>query len=210
MAEHRRPRLPGGGGAGRSEAEQAVAAMLPALGPVALGSTNPVKRRALESALTRLFGSKAPVVTCLEVASGVPAQPWGDEQTRRGATNRAVAALEGADGANAVGIGLEGGVALDGSTLWSFSWAVAVTRAGRRGAARGASFALPQPVARLLDQGFELGEAMDRLYGMTGSKHSLGAVGLLTGGALDRTGLYTQPVLLALASLLARERGGLP
>lgn len=167
---------------------------------VALGSTNPVKRRALERALASLVTGEPPRVVCLEAASGVPDQPWGDAETRRGATNRALGAVRAA-GDGAIGIGIEGGVARQDGGLWAFSWVVAVTAAGASSAARSAAFTLPDEVAALVGGGVELGDAMDRLYHVAGSKRDQGAVGLLTGGALDRAGLYTQAVLLALARL---------
>ncbi|HKI58930.1 MAG TPA: DUF84 family protein [Trueperaceae bacterium] len=172
-------------------------------GLIALGSGNPVKRRALEGALGRLLGAELPRLACMEVASGVPGQPWGDAQTRRGAANRARAALEGA-GAHgaAIGVGLEGGVAAQRGRLWAFSWAVALTARGDEAAARSAAFALPVRVAAMVEGGLELGEAMDRVFGVRGSKRDQGAVGLLTGGALGRAELYEQPALLALAPLL--------
>lgn len=170
---------------------------------VSLGSTNPVKRRAAESALQQLLGASAARVSCVEVDSGVPGQPWGDEQTRLGASNRALAALEACGAAaGTLGLGLEGGVASEAGRLWAFSWAVVVGTGGERGEARSAAFALPASVAAWLTRGLELGDAMDRTFGVEGSKRDLGAVGLLTGGALDRAALYAQPVLLALAALL--------
>lgn len=181
-------------------------------GMIALGSGNPVKREAVEQALARLLRDAVPRLVCLEVASGVPSQPWGDEETRLGALNRAAAALAAADGASSLaggaaplGVGLEGGVAAADGRVWAFSWAVAVTAEGRRAAARSAAFALPDRVAALVEGGLELGEAMDRVFGVVGSKRAEGAVGLLTGGALDRAGLYAQPMLLALAPLLRPE-----
>jgi non-canonical (house-cleaning) NTP pyrophosphatase len=44
----------------------------------------------------------------------------------------------------------------------------------------------------------ELGDADDRVFGCTDSKREGGAVGLLTGGTIDRTGLYQHAVALAL------------
>lgn len=170
---------------------------------LALGSANPVKRRAVEEAVTRLLGREASRVACLEVASGVPDQPWGDAQTRAGAAIRATAALEAAGpGAASIGIGLEGGVALHYGRLWAFSWAVAVTAGGEEASARSAAFALPERVAGLVVRGSELGDAMDSVFGVSGSKRDRGAVGLLTGGTLSRAELYAQPALLALAPLL--------
>lgn len=173
-------------------------------GIVALGSGNPAKRQAVQEALARLLGADAPAVTCMEVASGVASQPWGDGETRRGAANRAAAALRtGAAAGAALAVGLEGGVARHDGRLWAFSWAVAVRADGDEAASRSATFALPSRVADMVEAGMELGDAMDRVFGTHGSKREQGAVGLLTGGALSRAELYAQPALLALAPLLA-------
>src|SRR5690348_3871568 len=73
---------------------------------VAVGSTNPVKIGAVRAVL----GGIAPHATVEGVAvpSTVSDQPFGDDETIRGARARAVAARErlGAD----LGVGLEGGV----------------------------------------------------------------------------------------------------
>jgi inosine/xanthosine triphosphatase len=179
---------------------------------VALGSSNPAKRRGVEAALARALPGRTPTLLCVDVRSGVPDQPWGDAQTLRGAENRALAALrriaddeDGAAEADIVGIGIEGGLVRSHGVVWSFSWAVALDSNGRRGAARSASFALPAGVAELLESGLELGDAVDRAFGVQGSKRAGGAVGLLTAGALDRSGLYAQVVVLALMPLLRRD-----
>jgi len=182
---------------------------------VALGSGNPAKRRAVEAALRRLAPHRRPQLVCFEVASGVRDQPWGDDETLQGADNRAAAALQraGASGApdgpaathspdGTIGIGIEGGLMRVGPVVWSFSWAVALDLHGARGAARSAAFALPPRVAALLEAGSELGDAIDRTFGVQASKRAEGAVGLLTAGALDRPGLYAPMVVLALVPLL--------
>lgn len=63
---------------------------------IAVGSTNPVKVRAGEWVARRVFGQA--VVECLDVPPGVPDQPHGEAQARRGALNRARAAREVEDG----------------------------------------------------------------------------------------------------------------
>ncbi len=196
----------------------------PTLLRVALGSGNPAKRRGVEAALGKVQPYVQAEVVCFEVPSGVRDQPWGDEETLRGAENRAAAALgqmraseapvdpPAADppatdtgGLGAIAIGIEGGLARAGSTVWSFSWAVALHADGSRGAARSAAFALPPRVTGLLETGIELGDAIDRVFAVHGSKRADGAVGLLTSGALDRAGLYAQVVVLALMPLLRRD-----
>ncbi len=59
-------------------------------------------------------------------------------------------------------------------------------------------FTLPEAVAALIRQGQELGAADDLVFGRVNSKQEQGAVGLLTGGVVDRTQLYAQAVVLAL------------
>lgn len=68
----------------------------------------------------------------------------------------------------------------------------------RWGRSRTASFLLPPAVADLVRRGVELGEANDRVFGTSDSKSGSGAVGLLTGGVIDRAALYEPAVVLAL------------
>lgn len=82
--------------------------------------------------------------------------------------------------------------------LSCFAWmAVIHVASGRWGFARTASFALPQAVAVLVRSGVELGDADDQVFGRTGSKVQDGAVGLLTGGVIDRQAYYEHAIVLA-------------
>lgn len=169
---------------------------------VALGSTSPAKRRAVEAALAELYGHPV-AVTTTAAASGVPDQPWGEEETRRGALERALGALELAPAA-ALGLGIEAGVSEEpGWPLWTFAWVVALDRHGRRGAARSATFGVPEALAAGVRAGQELGDALDATYGLVRAKDGPGAVGVLTSGLLDRPELYRTAVILALVPWLA-------
>ncbi len=66
------------------------------------------------------------------------------------------------------------------------------------GSSRSGSFLVPKKVADLVRQGIELGEADDIIFGRKNSKQENGAIGLLTQDAIDREGLYTHAVILAL------------
>ena len=166
-----------------------------------VASKNPVKARAVRDGFARMFSDRAIEVESISVPSGVDNQPRSDDDTRRGAENRARAAAEARPDAN-FWFGLEGGVADDGNDLVAFAWIVVCTRddAGdlRFGASRTASFALPHAVTALVRAGKELGEANDLVFGCTNSKHHGGAVGLLTGEVIDRADVYEQSVVLAL------------
>ena len=59
---------------------------------VAVGSTNPVKVNSVKSSIVAAFPGRPVEASGYGVESGVPDQPWGEQQTRQGALNRARAA----------------------------------------------------------------------------------------------------------------------
>lgn len=170
---------------------------------VAVGSRNPVKIAAVRAVLARVAPGAS--VEGHPVASEVPDQPWGDEETIRGARTRARAALA-ADPAASLGVGIEGGVvALANGDVMSNAWAVVVDREAREGVGGSLAMPLPPRVARLLRDGMELGHAMDALTGGENTKHKGGAVGILTRGLITRQGAYEVLLTYALAPWLASE-----
>ena len=171
---------------------------------IVVASTNPVKLNATRAGCSRVFSDTPLELLPVEVPSGVADQPLSDEETRLGARQRCAAAAASRPEAD-FWFGLEGGIADDGDTLWAFAWIAARWRGGA-GEARTAAFALPEAVASLVRQGLELGEADDRVFGRSNSKQQGGAVGLLTGGRLDRAALYEQAVILALIPFLEAQR----
>ena len=166
---------------------------------VAVGSTNPVKLAAAKAVLTRLVPEI--VIAAVSVPSGVPDQPFGDDETIRGAVERARAAREklGAD----FGVGLEGGVVeMPDGLMRTCAWAAVVARSGRHGVGGSLAMPLPDSVAAMIRDGLELGDAMDRLTGQSKTKHGVGAVGILTAGLVDRQAAYEVLVAYALAPFL--------
>ncbi len=160
-----------------------------------VGSTNPAKVAAVRSTLARL--APGCVLEAVSVASGVSAQPVGDDETRLGAEGRARAALalRPAD----LGFGLEGGVVYDGPRTWLISWVAAIARDGRVGHASGLRMPLPDAVGPRLRAGEELAVIVDDLFHVHDARSAGGAIGLLTGGAVSRTEAFAQLVAMALA-----------
>jgi inosine/xanthosine triphosphatase len=169
---------------------------------VVIASTNPVKRRAVVEAVRIALAASDLDAVPVDVDSGVPAQPYGDAETLKGARNRAEAARTAEPDA-ALWVGLEGGVVERDGGLDAMAWAVvlgpdAANGAARRGESRTATFALPDEIASLVRAGVELGEATDRVFGKTDSKRGSGTVGPLTGGVIDRVAYYAHATVLAL------------
>jgi inosine/xanthosine triphosphatase len=181
---------------------RADAAALATVQLVAVGSKNPVKLAAARNVVARVApGAKVESVT---VSSTVRDQPFGDEETIRGALARAHGARQamGAD----LGIGLEGGVVEMHGSMRTCAWAAVVNAAGEEGIGGSLAMTLPDSIARLIrDDGLELGHAMDRLTGEHNIKQREGAVGILTGGLVDRQGAYEVILTYALARFLRPE-----
>jgi inosine/xanthosine triphosphatase len=170
---------------------------------VAVGSLNPVKVGAVRAVLVPLVPGVT--VTGVLVPSEVPSQPWGDEETIRGARTRALGALEKVPHAE-LGVGLEGGVVDAGDDgLRTCAWAVVASRDGTIGTGGSLAVPLPPAVAALVRAGEELGAAIDALVGGSNTKQGLGAVGILTAGLIDRQRAYEALVTYALAPFLAGD-----
>lgn len=166
---------------------------------VAVGSTNPVKIAAARAVIARVAPTAQ--VEGIQVASTVRDQPWGDDETIRGARARADGARRalGAD----LGIGIEGGVVENDHGLHTCAWAVVVGPSGREGTGGSLAMPLPPVIAGLVRGGLELGDAMDRIAGTRNVKQGQGAVGLLTAGLIDRQRAYETIITYALVPFLA-------
>lgn len=172
--------------------------MLQGVRRVAVGSLNPVKLAAVRA----VVAGAAPeaLVEAVAAASGVAEGLVGDEETIRGARERARVARAARDAD--LGVGLEGGVVDGPDGMRSCAWCVVVHRDGREGIGGSLAMPLPDAVARMIRDGMELGHAMDALVAERGTKHGKGAVGILTEGRIDRRGAYEVLVTYALAPFL--------
>lgn len=152
---------------------------------VTVGSKNPVKINAVRKAFAH-FPLK---VSAIAVHSGVSSQPFSDEETLSGAVKRAKAACTGTA---SFGIGLEGGVDQCGGQLYVCNWGALYDNFGRLVVAGGGKIPLPEEIAFHLRTGEELGEAIDRYAGSNDVRRGVGAIGVLTGGKVDREAVYIQ------------------
>ncbi len=174
---------------------------------IAVGSSNPSKVGAVEMAAEAYLPNV--VVLPADVESGVPDQPWGDEQTAAGAEMRARAAIQALG--TEIGIGVESGVAEGpNGRLLAVSWAAAIDQHGRLGIGASERFPLPAQVAERLRNGNEeLGEVIDELLPNTAGRARLvGAVNVVTGSRRDRLDLLTIAVIHALADMIEPWRTG--
>ncbi|KAH7140308.1 inosine triphosphate pyrophosphatase-like protein [Dactylonectria estremocensis] len=163
---------------------------------IVVSSKNPIKIKAALEGFKQLLPAEYEI-TGVSVPSGVPEQPFSDQETLLGAMNRVQNVREVVPDAD-YWVGIEGGVEERDGSILNFAWIVVSGRHGRTGKARTASYALPEETAELLRKGMELGHADDAVFGRVNSKQSSGSVGLLTDDVVDRAGFYTPAVVLAL------------
>lgn len=149
---------------------------------VVIGSNNPAKIKAVQAVF------KDAEVVPVAVDSGVSDQPKSDDETLRGAMNRAKAAKQFGN----IGIGLEGGVTMTPYGLFLVNYGALVDEHGKCYVAGGLRIPLPPEIKEGLEKGLELGEVMDQLTRKKGIRHDEGAIGVFTANLVKRAEMFEQ------------------
>ena len=160
---------------------------------VICATTNPAKIQAILQAFNEIFTPGSCHITSVDVESGVPEQPLGSHETRQGARNRVVNARALCPDAD-FWVAIEAGID-DDST---FSWVV-IENAQQRGEARSPTLPLPAAILEKVRAGQALGPVMSAYTGINEIGRKEGAIGVFTAGALTRSSVYHQAVVLALS-----------
>lgn len=166
---------------------------------VHVGSQNPVKAEAVKSVFSRL---SAVAVELVEVDSGVPTEPFGEE-IAQGAVHRAREALKDAD----FGVGIEAGLVWNGTlkTYFDVQFCAIIDREGRLTVGHGPGFVYPPKVIAEVKKGRAVGEVMEELTGIPEIGRREGSVGYLSEGLLTRRELTEQAVIAALIPRIRPE-----
>jgi inosine/xanthosine triphosphatase len=165
---------------------------------IAVGSKNPAKLAAVRAAFQKIGYEVA--VTGLSVPSGVADQPFSDEETIRGALNRAALALGSGD--YDFGIGLEGGTCETPYGMFLCNWGAIVDRNGERSIGGGIRILLPEQIAVEVRSGKELGTVIDEYTGGHDIAKKEGTIGVLTKGNINRSEVFRDVVICAFARFL--------
>lgn len=176
-----------------------------------VGSTNPVKVNSVTIAASETWPKV--VVKGLDIQSGIADQPRSDLETKKGAENRAKAALKHGlrkgtfkkTTLDVIGVGLEGGVFDNEDELWSTVWAVVVDQQGNVSSSNGARFQVPPIVAKKIKKGEEMGPIVSQLVGEEEIRKKQGMIGVITKNFIDRTEEYTGIVKMALGLWYGRD-----
>ncbi|MDD2822766.1 MAG: inosine/xanthosine triphosphatase [Candidatus Daviesbacteria bacterium] len=169
---------------------------------VAVGSTNPTKIQPVEEIFSQHF--KNIKIKGVSVESGVADQPQSDEETYLGALNRAKSALSKVKGAK-YGVGIEGGLHKHSYGWFERSMVVIVDKKGNIGVGASGGLVLPNSVMEKVEQGKNLEQAIDELFGTTKIGQGIGMFGILTKGVVTRSEGVRHGVAFALARFLHKS-----
>lgn len=156
--------------------------------PIAIGSQNRVKVQAVKNALD----SEAVEVIPYAAQSQVRPQPLSDEETLRGAINRAKDCLENTQAH--VAIGLEAGIVFQGEQVFLCHWGAIVDRKNNIYFSNGPLILLPQHYREALEQGKNLEDVMHANTGIEHLGTKEGAIGVFTQNRLNREQVLTHIV----------------
>lgn len=159
---------------------------------VAVGSLNPVKVKATENVFRSVYGDV--IVEGIDVSSGVPSQPVGEE-TVRGAINRAKSVF--ADEKYDMSVGIEAGLFKVGEMMLDLQYC-AIYDGSWLTLGCGSGFEYPPIVLDEVLSGKEVGDVMSRVAGVENLGEKEGAIGFLSRSILSRTQLTEQSVFMAL------------
>jgi inosine/xanthosine triphosphatase len=177
---------------------------------IGVGSINPAKVAACKAVVMRL-NHRLPDLSDItfvqkNIRSGVPDMPLSQEEMLQGAYNRAVylfRLLQNSAKTPAYTIGPEGGVFYRKIRQQKYyflqSWVYVYN--GDKGY-WGSSGAVPLPEkisSAILDKGEELALVIDRFTGTADLRSGSGAVGILTGGLIDRQQFFENALEFAFA-----------
>jgi inosine/xanthosine triphosphatase len=166
---------------------------------IVVGSKNPVKISAAQTAIRDALSLKEVECISINAPSSVAEQPMTSEETKLGAVNRIQYCQQHTRADFYVAI--EGGVDQFEYGPATFAF-VAIAHQKNVSIGRSCNLPLPPIIYQALKSGEELGDVMDRLFNTDNVKQNQGAIGLLTHGLATRESVYRQAIILAMAPFI--------
>jgi len=168
---------------------------------ILVGSTNPVKIKAVKKVFATVFDSV--VVKGVAVESGVSDQPWGWEEGFKGAKQRAENCFKKKSKID-FGVGLEGTMIDYSFGTTTTGIAVVIDKKRKMGIGTSGQLFLPENIVSEVKKGVELGKVLENFSQIKNIKQKEGAFGYFTKGLISRNKGYQQAVIFALAKFLKK------
>ena len=170
---------------------------------IAIGTLNKAKNAAVQNVVNSVW-SDAEFIS-IETDSGISSQPLDDEETIKGAINRAKHALSKTDAE--YGIGLEGGVHSTKHGMFLHGWVAIIDKNHNIGLGQSASIQLPKKIEERILNGEELGPIIQELMkdDKDTIRHNEGTNGILTNGLYTRVKEFEDATRCALAKFVSKD-----
>lgn len=164
---------------------------------VFVGSKNLVKIAAARKAFEGVFPDQSWNIEGFSVDSGVSNQPMDEEETMRGARNRAKALLKkgGAD----YYVGLEGGLIHSAGQWMECGWIVVLDEDGNEGISTSPKMMISDEAYEYMKAGNNLSDFCEKHFDIKDAGAKMGYFGIMTNGLIDREHGYMVAVAFALA-----------
>jgi len=170
---------------------------------VSVGSERASKQEAVRKAFSHYY--KGFEVIGAKCESNVSDQPMADEETIRGAINRAKCALSHGD----IGVGIEAGLKPVPETITGYlntTWCAIIDKNGFLTIGSSPDFEYPRKIAEDALKGIEVSKSAAELYNMDENElKESGVIGQLSRGVMPRADYAYYSVLMALLPRLNRE-----
>jgi inosine/xanthosine triphosphatase len=164
---------------------------------VLIGSKNKVKVLAVHKAFQGVFPDESWEVEGQEVDSGVSEQPMDEEETIRGARNRAHALVK--EGGADYYVGLEGGLIHSAGQWMECGWIVVLDSEGNEGISTSPKMMISDAAYEFMKAGNNLTDFCEKHFSIKDAGAKMGYFGLMTNGMVDREHAYMVAVAFALA-----------
>jgi len=167
---------------------------------VIVGSTNPTKLEAVKQALKIVWPDREFSFDTLDAPSGVNEQPLSEQETIKGATNRAQFGLDNSDAD--YGVGIEGGMYHIDEQWFVSDWVVIINRAGQKGIGGTSRYPIPQSISQHIDENYDLSAVLEKKHGYKNIGKLDGYAGLTTNNHITRTASNRDATVIALAPFI--------
>jgi len=164
---------------------------------IAVGTKNPAKIRAVNNSVSLFFPETK--IIAVDVSSGISEMPTTEEESLKGAFNRAKEALDKTDAD--IGIGLEGHTTETKYGMLLLGLVVAMNKNGKYRIGHNGGILLPENIAKRIRKGEILARVMDSISGQKGMNKKDGAIGYFTNGLVTRADSFERGIVYALSSL---------
>lgn len=164
---------------------------------IILGSENIPKRDAVIESFSRAYPDTSIEVECVRTESGVADHPTAADEAMLGAKNRAASAMKQKPGADFY-VGIEGGLLQADGKAWEIGWIAIYDSNCQVATGLSAGVEIKGRILQAIQNGQELNDVLDDVYGIGKIGNANGFYGLVTDDLVTRQQAYVHGIIFAI------------